>query len=264
MQLFYGKRLHTVLIFALLAVALIMPETSYGYYSGKHYRSYGHYGHRYSGHSRRYGYKRYGGHGYFSNNHYRGSYSAYPRQKYYKQYRRSYSFIVPANISVYAGNREYRQATKNYSENEQAAWQSLAEGQYSVALNIFANQAQSNPKSGAPKVGYALSMAALGDLHRGIWAMNRALSIDPDSLHYLQLNETNSRLLNELIDQYTSQKNEGLAEQDFMVSALQYLKHDYLAANQSIISAQAYEDTNSSVNNLQKLIAQQLGIGKKY
>ena len=86
--------------------------------------------------------------------------------------------------------------------------------------------------------------------------MRRAFRIDPDSLHYLHLDEKSHILIDNLISQYSSQKNDNSVNQGFMISALYYLKHDYTAAKKSITYAQQYGDKSSSNTNLQRLIDQ--------
>ena len=171
---------------------------------------------------------------------------------------RSYLVTIPENTKVYSDSNVYQQSNAEYSGINSSAWQTLGLGQYSAALNVFAEESQSHPNSGVPKAGYSLATAANGDLERGVWAMRRAFRIDPDSLHYLQLDEKNYLLVDNLIGQYSSQKIEGSDGKDFMISALHYLKHDYSAAKQSIINAQQYGDKSSSITNLQRLIDQQL------
>ena len=48
-------------------------------------------------------------------------------------------------------------------------------------------------------MGYALAIASNGNLERAIWAMRRAFRIDPDALHYLQLDENGHLLIDNLI-----------------------------------------------------------------
>ncbi|MCH8846886.1 MAG: hypothetical protein IIC11_09165, partial [Proteobacteria bacterium] len=125
--------------------------------------------------------------------------------------------------------------------------------------------AESNPKAGIPKVGYALAIAASGDLSRAVWAMRRAFRIDPDSLHYLQLDEANQGIIDTLIDKYhysVNQEDE-FSDEAFMVSALNYLKHDYIASRGAVGHAINNGDRSTSAHNLQKLINQQLGNDKK-
>jgi hypothetical protein len=77
-------------------------------------------------------------------------------------------------------------------------------------------------------------------------------------LHYLQLDEKGHVVIDNLIGQYSSQENNADVDQAFMVSALYYLKHDYIAAKKSIVNAQKNSDKSSSYTNLQRLIDQQL------
>ncbi len=88
--------------------------------------------------------------------------------------------------------------------------------------------------------------------------MRRAFRIDPDSLHYLQLDKKGHVVIDNLIGQYSSRVNNNDIDQAFMVSALHYLKHDYVATKKSIANAQQYGDKSPSLANLQKLVNQQL------
>ena len=256
MQTFYLKSSRALLLQSLFIFFLLLPGLSFAYYSGRHHGSYGHYGYGHHGYSRHYGYRRHRGHSYYPNKYYRSNRYSYPSSRYYQKYPRSYLLTIPANTKVYSDSNVYQQSNVNYSGVDSSAWLTLGQGQYSAALNVFAVESQSHPNSGVPKAGYALATAANGDLERGVWAMRRAFRIDPDSLHYLQLDEKNHLLVDNLIGQYSSQNNRG--DQDFMISALQFLKHDYPAAKESIINAQQYGDNSTSITNLLRLIDQQL------
>lgn len=240
MHNFYFKPSRQIFIYSLFVISLLIPSLSFAWYSGRHHNSYGHYG-----------YRKYGGHSYYPGKYYRRNHYDYPRRNYLK----SYSFTVPANIKVYTDSNLNQHSNTAYSGINSSAWQTLSQGQFSLALNFFAQEAQSHPNSGIPKAGYALATASRGNLEKGIWAMRRAFRIDPDSLHYLQLDEKGHVLINNLIGQYSINTNN---DQAFMISALYYLKHDYIAAKKSIGSAQQYGDESSSFINLQRLVNQQL------
>jgi len=285
MKKLYFKPSLAFLMLGLFVIALLIPDLSFAYYRGRHHGSYGHYGHgrhgysRHYGHgyhgnskhygyshsrrSRHYGYRSYGGHHYYPNKYYRGNRYSYSPSRNYQKYPGSYLVTIPANTKVYSDSNVYQQSNAEYSGINSSAWQTLGLGQYSAALNIFAEEAQRHPNSGVPKAGYSLATAANGDLARGVWAMRRAFRIDPDSLHYLQLDEKNYLLVDNLIGQYSSQKIDDSDGKGFMISALHYLKHDYSAAKQSIIKAQQYGDKSSSITNLQRLIDQQLTTGQE-
>ena len=259
MQNLYSKPFLALLMLGLFIITLSIPDLSFAYYryGSGYYGSHGHYG--YSG-SYRYG--RHGSYSYYPNKYYQRNHYRYFPSRSYQQYPRSYSITIPAKIRVY-GSNGVQYSNTEYSGINSSAWQTLGQGQYSAALNVFANEAQSHPDSGVPKAGYALATAANGDLERGVWAMRRAFRIDPDSLHYLQLDEKSHLLVDDLISQYSSYKNDGIADKGFIISALYYLKHDYSAAKKAIINAQQYGDKSSSITNLQRLINQQLVTGQE-
>ena len=245
MQIFYFKSSLALLIHSLFIIALFTPDLSFAYYRAGHHGSYGHYG-----------YSKYGGYRYYPNKYYQRNHYRYSPYRSYQNYPRPYSTVVPTNTKVYSDSNVYQQSKANYSGVDSSGWQVLAQGQYSAALNVFAVESQSHPDSGIPKAGYALATAASGNLDRGVWAMRRAFRIDPDSLHYLQLDEKSHILVDNLIGQYASQQNDENINQGFMISALYYLKHDYIAAKKSITSAHQYGDKSSSNTNLQRLIEQ--------
>jgi len=248
-----------LLIYGLFFIVLFIPGLSFAY-GGKHYgHSHNrHYGYRHYGYSRHYGYRRYGNRHYYPGKYYRRKHYGYSRRRY-QNYPRSFSLAIPKNVVVYVDNDSNQYGKSNNTVINSSAWETLNQGQYNEALRVFAQQAQSNPRLGVPKAGYALATASVGDLDRGVWAMRRAFQIDPDSLHYLQLGEQGHKVIDNLIDQYSSKENDADVGQAFMVSALYYLKHDYAAAKQSIASAQQFGDTSSSYMNLQRLIDKELG-----
>ena len=140
-----------------------------------------------------------------------------------------------------------------------AGWEYLARNQSSEALNFFAGQAGRYQTDGVPKVGFALSTAMQGDLHRAVWAMRRAFSIDPGSLHYIRIEPPLRVSINNLIAEYNNRLNssEGYGQSDsvFMIAALSYLLHDNNAARKAIGNAIDKEEDNSqSAQNLYNLL----------
>lgn len=256
MKILYFKPSLALLLHSLVVITFFMPSLSFAY-GGRHHGYNGYYGNHYYGYSGHYRYQKYGGHSYYPYNYNRRHHYNYPSRSY-QYYLKSYSLTVPTyTLLIHEGGRNQQSSTQNVGINS-SAWQTLGQGQYRAAFNIFAGEAQSHPNSGVPKVGYALATAFRGDLIRGIWAMRRAFRIDPDTLHYLQLDEKGHLLINNLIGQYSSQEHDANVDQAFMVSALYFLQHDYAAAKKSIASAQQYGDKSSSFTNLQRLIDQQL------
>ncbi len=249
----------------------------YGYYSygghrGRHYGGYvrPYYGHSYryyGGHRGRY-YRGYGSYPYSSGTEY-GSAAANSDDSGYDATRPNLTSPRDAGIAAVdePGTSAYDHAA-NAAGNEQApenasapatsgtGWTQLADGHYSPALSVFAAEAQSHPTKGIPKVGYALSAAAGGDLQRGAWAMRRAFSVDPDGLHYIELNDSLRLQIEQLLKPYQATldsrpQDRGAA---FMVGSLHYLLGNMDLAQAAIDTAIQQGDDTAGTGNLQKLI----------
>ncbi len=262
-----------------LAAGLVFAATQahawgyYGSHNGGYSRHYGGYSRHYGGYSRYYG--RYGYNGY-RGGYYGGGYRGYRGGRYYGGYPyRGYapggsysgnSNSVPrfsSPDSTYNGeSRPAPQANSDASREigpggvDGGGWARLADGQYSLALSAFAAAAKSQPKSGRPKVGYALSAAAAGDLRRGVWAMRRALEIDPDSIHYVTIDESLRPRIEQLIARYQTNpdRTSGNADAAFMLASLHYLLGDVKSARIQVDLGLAAGDRSSSDPNLARLI----------
>ncbi len=160
--------------------------------------------------------------------------------------------IPPANNSAAPGASRDTGSLAPY----QGGWARLAEGHYSQALSIFGAEASSRPRDGGPKVGFALSAAGTGDLRRGVWAMRRALRIDPDSVHYLSIDGSLRPRVEHLVTQYQHNPGGTLhdAEAAFMLASLHYLMRDTAAARASFDAALASGEQSPSATNLGRLI----------
>ncbi len=238
----------------------------YGSYYGGHYRyssgrhRYGYYRYRYGGryrfsYGRRYGYDPY---------RYRGAYGSYPTTP--PVTAPSGQGATP-NGRAYGGNASTPPTTgpdpsgasrnSNPGTLDGGGWAWLAEGRYSQALSIFAAEASNRPNAGRPKVGYALSTAAAGDLRRGVWAMRRALGVDLVSIHYMTLDEPIRVRVTQLITRYRDNPGAAVrnAEAAFMLASLHYLLGDTDSARTAIDRAIADGDRSSGTGNLKRLIA---------
>ncbi len=153
-------------------------------------------------------------------------------------------------------------ASRNSSPGtlDRGGWARLAEGRYSQALSIFAAEASNRPNAGRPKVGYALSTAACGDLRRGVWAMRRALRIDPKSMHYMTIEEPLRPRVVQLITRYRDSAGPAVrnAEAAFMLASLHSLLGDTDSARTAIDRAVADGDHSSGAGNLKRLIVADL------
>lgn len=229
-------------------------------------------------HSSRYNYNYYPpnyGYSYAPSYSYR-SYSSYRPRRYSP---RSYSSYVPptpyisinTNSSSYPGGYNTYNAYNNNSDiryiekdmeskvTNNEGWRLLAQNRATEALNFFAGQAGRYQKEGAPKVGYALSTAMQGDLNRAAWAMRRAFRIDPNSLHYINIEQPLRISMGNLIAEYNARLDypdgSGNADSVFMIAALNYLLHDEIAARKAIEEAVGKAGDNSqSALNLYNLV----------
>ncbi len=137
-------------------------------------------------------------------------------------------------------------------------WALLADGRYRDARSIFGQEARSDPRKGGPKVGYALSAAAMGDLDRGAWAMRRALSMDPSALHYLTIDAALRPRLEEIMDRYRENADPApdKADSAFMLASVHYLLGDIESAESAIVLAVVEGDRGNATVNLKRLVDQ--------
>ncbi len=272
---------------------------SYGHRSGYRGQSYGHrsghrshyyYGHRYGHH--RY---RYSQHGHYTHRNYSSPLHHYPQRHHTRRYHpygySTYLYSAQTHGSFDDSSHSARDRTGSndaaptHSNSTNAApatppaanpsdfgrtrkqatmysrgWTLLAEKRYRDALSDFTNHVVSNPSKGTPKVGYALSSAAMGDLSRAAWAMRRALRTDFESLHYLILDKRLRPTLQGLIERYhaLSRQTEHEREADFMLASLHYLMRDVKLAQKAIKLARREGDRTESTTNLELLIEREL------
>ena len=145
-----------------------------------------------------------------------------------------------------------------------SGWPRITARKYTDALTIFAREAKLHPTRGVPKVSYSLSAALTGDLESGVWAMQRAFLIDPDSIQYIRLDERLRARIEQLIKHYesefvSSQRLEGTA---FMVASLHYLLGDASAARTAINVTIRDEGRSASSRNLRELLETQTVVGR--
>ncbi len=166
--------------------------------------------------------------------------------------------------NTYNGNStETRYIEKGAGNNVTGnlGWQLLAQNNAKVALGVFAGQAGRHQEDGVPKVGFALSTAMQGDLDRAVWAMRRAFSIDPNSLHYVNIEQSLRVSIDNLIAEFNLRlrNSDGNRYSDaaFMVAALNYLIHNDEVARIAIEEAVGKAgDSSQSALNLRNLVKQ--------
>ncbi len=215
-------------------------------YYGHHYYGHHYYGHHYYGHHYGYGYPYYG--------HYYGYYSfPYDRYSYREPYGSNDGYDRGNSSSLY---RRHDDDRGNSHRTAGHGWALLGKNQASAALTDFGRQAQASPAKGGPKVGYALASADLGRLDRGVWAMRRALRIDPEALHYIAMDRHLNAKVDQIIRQYRNRRAYSSRDADtaFMLASLHYLKGDMHAARTNIDRAMLSHHVSTSTKNLRALI----------
>jgi hypothetical protein len=138
------------------------------------------------------------------------------------------------------------------------SWPLLREGRYQQALEQFSAESQLSPTDGLPKVGYALAAAGQGDLNRAVWAMRRAMRIDPQAIHRVSLGDAMREQLAGAIDSYVMPlPGDGVSDKDsaFMVACLHLIAGETLPAADAIDRAIAAGDNSEEAQQVSRLIA---------
>ena len=147
---------------------------------------------------------------------------------------------------------QYSREIDDYSFSEIAGWEALNNGNHQTAMRIFAIQSQQAPGNGIPKIGFALSAAATGELERGIWSMQKALKYDPYSLTNVSFADESKLLLDDIHSKY-QQKSESTSNREyyyFMMATISYLNNDMETARKEL----SLSGDDKSTLNLAKLI----------
>lgn len=241
----------------LINIVLVPGATAYGgFYNGyqyrQYYRPYGHYGgyagYHYSDHGDAVGYLILGliGGAILTNiltndNH---NHRYYPQRATYfpERYQRS---TLPATSNTVTGERDY-----HYGNQE--GWDKLAKGDAGHALDIFAVQSQQQLHNGVPRIGFALAAAAIGDRDRGMRAMRKAVSMDPNALQNLTLNPDVFATIDFLQGEYSRaiQSDNNNTDDAFMLATLSVMKNDFATAQELMNNT----DTSNSAKNLRELL----------
>ena len=109
-----------------------------------------------------------------------------------------------------------------------AAWKLLAAGKNQQAIETFVQEISLNDKAGAPKLGYALAMAASGDLTKGTWALRRAFDIDPEGTSDVMLSGKLRSVLESITEKYVvnAETNGVTKDNSFTLATLFMLQGD--------------------------------------
>ena len=245
----YTRKLTIVLLSVLVTAAGIsIPSAEAGGYGLRL-----HFGHGYHGKSY------YGRQHYYPRHHYYGrNYHGYKSHGSY--YRRNYHHSDPYRNQDYYRKHNYdgaydHSSTEKYGDRLDCGWSLLENGRPVEAQRVFAALASTHPLRGAPKIGYAVATADIGQLSKGAAAMRRALRIDPDALHYVPVNADLQHKFRQLADYYdVGPASVGRADAHFMAAALHYLGGEPNIAREKIHQSLKYGDSKASTKNLRRII----------
>ncbi len=136
-------------------------------------------------------------------------------------------------------------------------WSLLAASHPRQALLWFAHRATDNPQAARPKVGYALAVAADGNLSRGVWAMRRAFRLHGPDIVYMVLDEPLHKPVGKLIDAYDAASPDTVDKADsaFMRAAMNYLIGRYKSAEALAETARRAGDKSRSIEQLETMLA---------
>ena len=256
-------------LFLFIGLLIASPTTvNAKHYSGYHY-GYGHYYpyHRpYYRHHYKYKYHR-GYHGHYGvSAHTSGNaayvllgvlgaavlYHVFTHDRYdSKKYDKlpSYNKRTTAKSAIYKKQTKpvKKQSIEDYKYKEYEGWYWLAKGNSDHALNIFAVQSQQNLNSGKPKIGFALAAASNGEVDRANRAMRKAITINPDALNNIPLDDIDHKF-NLIVDHFNDIEDNN--DKSFMLATMLYIQKEYQAANELMRNS----DQSESANNLRRLI----------
>jgi hypothetical protein len=136
------------------------------------------------------------------------------------------------------------------------AWRMLGSGRLSSSQYAFSSLALMRPDEGMPRAGYAISMALQGDFVQAVWGMRRAFRADRHWRLVVPENAAVEHRLHGLATRLGHDAPEGMTRTDafFMLAAVHYLRRDFEAAEQAVMSAIERGDRDLSVLVLRSLI----------
>jgi len=240
------------------------------YNQGRHNRGHHSRGHGYSAFSYRYSSPSYG----YCNSGLSYRYQSYPTSYVYysnsprhTNYSTVYAPVESAAPRVIYGNPQqtYETKTVEYAAPvsrplptvrvTEDGWQLLSHGNHSDALVVFARQAGEQIRAGTPKVGYALASAGLGKFDQAVWAMRRAVHIDPKALENVLVGDALRAQINGLINRYVFPAGDvNKADAAFMVATMYWMLDDKAQAKTSIDHAIQAGDGSDAALNLMRMI----------
>ena len=179
------------------------------------------------------------------------TYNYYPTSTYTSTY-----------TSSSAGAAPYYQVAEDTTTPYAEGWNKLARGDARSAFRYFSQEASRNLDDGAPKIGYAIASAMLGDHRRAAWAMRRAFEVDPFSAQTLLFQDQLAAQVDQLAEEYARRADRTpSSDADFMLAAVSFLIQDYQLAEVAIDAAIDHGDRSQAAENLRAMIPAEEAFG---
>ena len=136
------------------------------------------------------------------------------------------------------------------------AWRILADGRKQLAFTAFGELCSEYPDHAQYKLGYSLAAAGAGNDRTAIWAMRRTFALAANGIGPIPINANLAKMLDRVAAYYADSAATPMTNRDanFMLAAVNYLRHDIDGALQAVEAARAYGDLNRSTINLRHIL----------
>ncbi len=193
-----------------------------------------------------------GGHGHRRHTHGQRHGGHHHHRSYYRHY---YPYGYGYGYGYGGGWRGTYSPTWRVS-GEERGFAYLVDGDLKRAVSVFAKEAEANPESSLPKLGYSIAMSELGELELGVWAMRRAIRTDLKALRGVDLEDRLRKRVAALLDVYHPADHASSDDAHFMAAALLWVLGDTEGANSAIAAAAADGDEHDSTLALSRALSE--------
>lgn len=140
------------------------------------------------------------------------------------------------------------------------AWRLVSEGYYREARNAFSRLSIERPEDGTLRIGYAIASGLEYDAGAAVFAMRRALELDPISVRLVPVDAVLRRRVLDLIDHFAAESRRNEFDRDalFMVAALNTVIGEDGLAFFALDRAIDLGDDDISTYNLESIIRQRM------
>lgn len=140
------------------------------------------------------------------------------------------------------------------------AWRMVSEGYYREARNVFSRLSIERPDDGTLRIGYAIASGLEYDAGAAVFAMRRALELDPISVRLVPVDSVLRRRVLDLVDHFAAESRRNEFDRDalFMVAALNTVIGEDGLAFFAIDRAIDLGDEAVSTYNLDSIIRQRM------